>query len=184
LESSLAEVRRTRELAETNMARATSDGQFRAVSKEFDRLQEQERTLEGQLWAARQEAESERNTPGTDVDAALAVLDQLASLAEEPESLAAVGTLFTRLNARMFFRFAPAQWGRRPVNRVSGGVVTFGATPAPIKLYDGPTGRRALSGRPELQFEGSVDGCVTSQESQVPGREGDSLGNVSRADWI
>lgn len=79
------------------------------------------------------------------MDAALAVLDRLAPLAEESENLAAVGVLFTRLNARLFFRFAPAKRGNRTVNRVSGGVVTFGMTPPPITLYEGPTGRRALA---------------------------------------
>jgi DNA invertase Pin-like site-specific DNA recombinase len=184
LEASLAEVRGKLGLAEQNMALAATRDQFRAVSKVFDQLQEQERALEGQLRTTRQEAEAERDTTGADADAVLAVLDRLAPLAEEPENLGAVGTLFTRLNARMFFRFAPAKWGKRPVRRVSGGVVTFGATPAPIKLYDGPTGRRALSGSPELQAPGTAGGGEEIQESQVPGREGDSFGKVSRADWI
>jgi hypothetical protein len=184
LEASLAEVRQKRGLAEKNLALAATSDQFRAVSKVFDQLQQQEQTLDGQLRAARQEAEPARNTIGMDVDAALAILDRLGSLAAAPENLAAVGALFTRLNARMFFRFAPANWGKRTVNRVSGGVVTFGMTSAPIALYDGPTGRRALSGRPELQFAGGVDGCAKTQEPQFPGREGDSLGNGSRADRI
>jgi hypothetical protein len=184
LELSLTEVRRNRALAETNMARAANEDQFRAISKEFDRLQEEERTLQRQLLTARQKAKEEGNTLGSDVDLALEVLDQLAPLAEDSENLGAVGMLFTRLNARMFFRFAPAKWGKRTVNKVSGGVVTFGATSAPIKLYDGPTGRRALNGRGELQLELCADGFVKTQELQVPGPEGDSLGNVSRADWI
>lgn len=183
LEASLAEVQEKRERAEQNMALATTDAQFRAVSKVFDQLREQEQALDGQLQAARQEADAGKNITGADVDAALAVLDRLAPSAEDPENLAAVGTLFTRLNARMFFRFAPAKWGKRTVNRVSGGVVTFGASPPPIKLYDGPTGRRALCGRPELRSDIVGDG-VEVQESQAPGREGDSFGNVNRADRI
>ncbi len=183
LEASLAEVRRKLALATENMAVATPD-QFRAMSKVFDQFQQQERALDEQLRAARQEREPARNTPGADVDAALAVLDRLAPLADEPTNLAAIGALFARLNARMFFRFAPVTWGKRTVNRVSGGVVTFGATAPPIALYEGPTGRRALSTRPELRLAGGEDNGVTVQESQVPGREGDSLGNVSRADGI
>ncbi len=162
LEASVAEVRRKRTLAEENMALAATPDQFRAISKVFDQLQQQERTLDEQLRTSRQEPEPVRTTTGMDVDAALAVLDRLAPLAAEPENLGAVGALFTRLNARMFFRFAPASWGKRSVNRVSGGVVTFGMTPPPITLYDGPTGRRALSGRPDIQPVGSGDGCVNS----------------------
>ncbi len=128
--------------------------------------------------------EPARNTVGTDVDAALAVLDRLAPLAAERENLGAAGALFTRLNTRMFFQFAPVSWGKRTVNQVSGGVVTFGATPPPISLYDGPSGRRASRGRPELQLADGEENCVTKQKSQIPGRERDSLRNVSRADRI
>ena len=116
------------------------------------------------------------------MDAALRAFDQMATLATKPENLAAVGELFTRLNARMFFRFALANWGNRAVNRVSSGVVTFGATLPPIPLYDGPTGRRALSGRPDLQPSSREDGCTKLKEPQAPGQERDSLGNVSRGD--
>ncbi len=154
------------------MALAATPDQFRAVSKIFDHLQEQERTLDEQLGIARRQTEPARDATGTDVNAALAVLDRLAPLAAQPGNLGVVATLFTRLNARMFFRFAPVSWGKRTVNRVSGGVATFGATPPPISLYDGPTGRRALSGRPDMPPASGGIGGVQSPESQVPGREG------------
>jgi hypothetical protein len=178
------EVCRKRELAEHNLALAADAEQFRAVSKVFDHLRRQEQALDDQLRAARQEAGPARNSTVSDVDAALATLDRLAPLAEEPENLASVGALFARLNARLFFRFGPAKWGKRTVNRVSGGVVTFGATPAPVPLYDGPTGRRALSGCPELPSAVGREVSRRGQEPQVPGREGDSFRNGSRADWI
>jgi hypothetical protein len=85
----------------------------------------------------------------------MAVLDDLTSLAGESGDLAAVGALFDRVNARLFLRFASASWGKRAVNKVVGGVLTFGATPAPIPLYGGPTGRRALKGRSCGQGSGS-----------------------------
>ena len=64
-------------------------------------------------------------------------------------------------------------------------MVTFGSAPPPITIYEGPTGRQKLSG--------SVTALVTEPDSHKlslvpkpfgPGREGDSLGNVSRGDRI
>lgn len=184
LEASLAQVRRKRTQAEENMALAATPEQFRAVSKVFDQLQQQEQSLDDQLRVSRPEPKPARNTTGTDVEAALAVLDRLAPLAAEPVDLGAAGTLFTRLNARMFVRFEPMSLGKRTVNRVSSGVVTFGATAPPISLYDGPTGRRALSSRSDVAPKSDEKVSTQSQKSQVPGREGDSFGNVNRADRI
>jgi len=90
LEASLTEVRRKRAVAEENMALAATPDQFRAVSKVFDQLQNQERTLDEQLRAARQEREPTRNTVEMDVGSALAVLDRLAPLAEVPENLESI----------------------------------------------------------------------------------------------
>jgi hypothetical protein len=49
------------------------------------------------------------------------------------------------------------------LNKLAGGVVTFGTSPPPVSLYEGPTGRRTLRGmaetpgyRPELAALSSV----------------------------
>ena len=119
-----------------------------------------------------------------EMGAALSLLEQMAELAKA-DDLGAVGRLFQALNARLFFRFTEARLGKRVVNKVAGGAVTFGATAPPVPLYEGPTGRRHVKS-PEVP-PGAPG--PWSQESPgvpgvVPGREGESLGNVSRGERI
>lgn len=80
-------------------------------------------------------------------------------------------------------RRSGTQRGKRTVRTVSGGVMTFGAAPAPVALYEGPTGRRAFQGQScPLVVEERGEG--NAQKPRGSGREGGSLGNVSRADRI
>lgn len=72
---------------------------------------------------------------------------------------------------------------KRKLNKIVGGVVTFGSSEPPIALYEGPTGRRALGSKTKTPDK-------TSGVPQLPilstssDREGISLGNVSRGDRI
>jgi hypothetical protein len=85
----------------------------------------------------------------------------------------------------MYVRFTEGRWKKRIVTKVAGGVVTFGATPPPVALYEGPTGRRYVKG--PAAPEGAA-GPHSPESPGVPGAgpggEGDSLGNVRRGDWI
>jgi hypothetical protein len=82
----------------------------------------------------------------------------------------------------MYLRFREANWGARSINEVAGGVVTFGATPPPVPLYEGPTSRRQLS---ETIASGSTSGAIEgSAEPCVTDREKGSLGNVNRGERI
>jgi hypothetical protein len=122
------------------------------------------------------------SSPGFDVDAevraALAGLDRLTDLANLSD-LQAAGQLFERLNARLFLRFEEVPLAKRKVNKVAGGVVTFGAAP-PVRLCSCPTGRRALNTKPPSTQE-SDDGIL---RPRVSVRKGKSLGNVNRGERI
>jgi hypothetical protein len=64
----------------------------------------------------------------------MATLDEMTELAADPTNLGAVGELFRRVNARLFLSFREERLKTRVVNRVAGGVLTFGATPPPVPL--------------------------------------------------
>ena len=51
---------------------------------------------------------------------------------------------FGLANAKLFLRFQPVRKKRRTVIRIAGGVVTLGAAPPPVTLYDGPTSRKKV----------------------------------------
>jgi hypothetical protein len=176
--AALAELRQQKKIAQRNMTLAADTLKLRAMESEFEELDQREATL------AEEVQQAERSTaPAIDVDAevggALQVLDRLTELADAPD-LQAVGQLFDRLNARLFVRFEQVQTKKRKVNKVAGGVVTFGAAPPPVTLYSGPTGRRALSAKSPL----SDDGENGIPRTNVPVRKGKSLGNVSRGERI
>jgi hypothetical protein len=180
--ASLRELGRKLETVSTNMALAGSEGQFRALSEVFDRLDAERQALEADVRVVTERAQQKGEDPEKDVAAALSQLGHLEELAADPENVAAIGELFARLNARMYLRFRETAWGKRSVNRVSGGVVTFGATPPPVPLYEGPTSRRQLQGSiatgpKSAAIEGLAEACVSGQEKG-------SLGNVNRGERI
>ena len=148
LQRSLEEVRRNLESAKRNMALAASPEQFQAISEIFEQLRREQQTQEERLQAV--PTPTRARDVETEIEAAMRAYDAMKGCAKEPNNLGALGELFTQLNVRMFLRFETAKWGKRTVNKVSGGMVTFGATPAPISLYEGPTGRIALKSRPEM----------------------------------
>jgi hypothetical protein len=178
----LAELRRKREKVAQNLALADTPDQYRAIADVFDQVSQEEKAMTVELESAEQ---SEKKIPDVeyDVSAALAQFDRLQELASDPDKLGSIGELFRHLNARLFLCFEEVQPGKRIINRVSGGVVTFGETSPPVALYEGPTGRRALAGR-------AVSGLPSDKLRSLPStsrssdREGNSLGNVNRGERI
>jgi hypothetical protein len=182
-QGALATVRAKRERAGENLALAEGPEQFRAVAAVFEQLKQQEKALEGEVRQLEQVV-GQVSDVDSEVSAALAGLDRMTDLAASPCDLGGVGQLFRELKARMFLRFMEARWKKRVVNKVAGSVVTFGATPPPVALYEGPTGRRHVKG--PTAPEGAVVPCSPESPGgpgNVPGGEGDSLGNVRRGDW-
>ena len=180
--AALAEVCRRRERAARNMAMAEDQTQYHAIAAVFDQLKREEQALEADLRKLEQEV-----APAFDIEAevgaALAALDEMADLATDPSNLGAIGELFRRLNVRLFLSFREERPKKRVVNRVTGGVVTFGATAPPVALYEGPTGRRALKGRLAAEtgqgLAASLDLPALSEE-----QDDSSLGTVSRGERI
>jgi prepilin-type N-terminal cleavage/methylation domain-containing protein len=78
--------------------------------------------------------------------------------------------------------------GKRSFNKVAGGVVTIGAAPPPITLYQGPTARKSI----KKTSPGAVNAATgrigrrsaDRSDRSGSGREGSSLGNVNRGDRI
>jgi hypothetical protein len=123
-----------------------------------------------------------------EVEAALQVLDRLAELAREGHNYALDKEAFELANAKLFLRFQAVPKKRRTVNRIASGVVTLGAAPPPVALYEGSTSRKRVKrltpGDPSDAKKKGGRRSPTTSEPQDSGREGSSLGNVSRGDRI
>ena len=164
------------------MALAANQDQFKAIAEIYDKTKLEEELLRRELLT-----EERSTTADVDIESeiaeALADFDRLSELASDSTQLGAIGELFNELNARLFLRFEEVQLKRRKVNKVVGGVVTFGASEPPIKLYEGPTGRRALGSKAKTPDDSSGVPQL-ALPSTSSDREGNSLGNVSRGDRI
>jgi DNA invertase Pin-like site-specific DNA recombinase len=183
-QEALAQVGAKLDLAGRNLALAETPQQFKMVARAIDDLALQRDRLESEL------AEQRRTiNVATDIDADLAaameLVHDLTKLAADPENYKALGEVFNQVNVRMFLRFSQVQIKKRIVNKVVGGVVTFGSAPPPIVIYSGPTGRREIKGPTSSADVGpSSSRTALPPESSHPGREDSSLGNVRRGDWI
>ncbi len=162
LERKLATVGRNMALAETAEERAATAGVFRELQVEAAKLRAQNQS--------HRPSEAIR-PPEREVEAAMAGLDRLAGLATS-EDQASVSELFRRLDVRLYLRFRATERGRRKINEVGGGVVTFGATPPPSPLYDGPTDRAIIrqklaSGEPVSSVADQVVPRISPSDPEV-----------------
>ncbi len=165
-----------------NLARAASEEQYTVIAADFE-------TVKSQLAdVLREIALLEQNsTPGagpdTNVEMVLEIIRRLPELSNAP-NLPRLRELFDLINARLFLRFERVKATKRVLNKVAGGMVTFGRTHPPLKLYEAPTARKRLKlGAVTLTTD--YRECPSRAKEQFcSGREEQSLGNVSRGDRI
>jgi hypothetical protein len=142
-----------------------------------------ESTLEIEIQAI----EARKPSGGTaddQVAAALAILERLPQLAADDTNMSAIADTFRLVNVQLFLKFQAMQVKNRILNKIAGGILTFGATPAPIPLYAGPTAHIQIKGESAATVAaGSVE-SVSRPSPYFPGEVGNSLGNVSRGDRI
>jgi hypothetical protein len=181
-QATLDELKRKRDKVATNMALAENEAQYRSMAEVFERLERERESLESEILSSSEDARTV-SSPEEEVEAALAQLDRMEDLASDPQNMEAIGELFQSLNACMYLQFVEASWGKRRVNRIVGGVVAFGATPPPVTLYEGPTGRRQLM-RSTTSLEAKTGAVCSALDPCNFGGEGGSLGNVSRGERI
>ncbi len=154
------------------------------MATQFESLKAQEKALEAEITGYRQQRGKGLN-PEAEVAAALGLLQRLNEWFAQAEDNAAVGELFRQLNVRLFARFQAVQEKKRTLNKLAGGMVTFGSSAPPVEIYSGPTARQKLTGPAVFGTAGPGDPSSPAVPKPIgPGQEDESLGNVSRGDWI
>jgi hypothetical protein len=177
-ESRLAALGRQLETVARNMALAESPERREATAKVFDEIRVQSDSLKTKL--AREVQPSDGVRPEQEVEMALAGLDRLTDLAASPQDHAAIGELFRSVDVRLYLRFASVKQRVREVQKVAGGVLTFGSTPPPMPLYEGPTDRAILQKRLRNSEPVSSTGLEYTEISQGADREDKWSANVQR----
>jgi hypothetical protein len=119
------------------------------------------------------------SSPDDEVSGALLLLNEIQDFAANEGALRDITRAFDLLNLRVFLAFERRRVKKRVLNKISYGIITFGTEPPPIDLYSGPTGRRGVKAIVNVQKAATAGGDVTLPHTNA-GREGNSLGNVSR----
>ncbi len=184
--SALTRIEADLAVVQKNLARASTDAQYQAISAEFDTLKRQQTEAVAKLKSV--ETAPKRYDIDSEVRSALALVKNLTELANEANTISLVGDLFRQLNARLFLAFQSTPLRTRVVQRVASGVVTFGAAPAPVEIYSGRTDREAVkiqsSATAACNAAGPESGDGRHPDINSSGGKGKSIGNVNRGDWI
>jgi hypothetical protein len=162
---------RETEVIERNLARATSDEQYRVVSSQFEDLRRRLASGREELGAL-EAASAGAKGPGTvedEVARAMAFAESLTCSVDDPGDFAAAQRLFDAINVKLFVRFGSGRLGKRTVRKPVSGVITFGDAAPPIAVYTGPTSRNAVK-----EAAASSAAASMSLEPASPGQEGDS----------
>ncbi|WP_020476089.1 recombinase family protein [Zavarzinella formosa] len=182
LEAELDKTRRQLKVAARNMALMEDESKRTAVEAVYDELKTTESRLESRLRSLPEPVS--RDSADEEVAKALEVLGRLTALAGENESGPSVTRLFAELNVNVYLRFEEYSVGKRTLNRVAGGVVTFGASPAPVPLYEGPTSREIIV---KTLADGDVSSLMAGEAAPAVGvgtpsadTGSESLGNEQR----
>ena len=187
LRAELAQVQSELSTVSGNMARAKTDAQYEAISTVFEELKSRQPSLKAMI-AAEESKVCRQVDAEREVAAALNLVCRLAELVADAERLDLAAQAFNLTNARLFLRFQRVLVKKRVLNKVCGGVVTFGAAPPPVELYRGPTGRRALKhsvSAPIVAAEPDRLCLPLPPETTIgSGLEGNSLRNVNRGERI
>lgn len=181
----LSDVEGQRDQVSQNLARSKTDEQYRAIAAVFDQLSDQANSIRAEIADAEGQLANTGNADAA-VETAMEIVHQMTQLARNCEDMGAARQVFGLLNARLFLGFHAAKVQNRILNKITGGVVTFGDAPPPIEIYEGPTARKKIKGPMAKDVVGPGEGRVPSPPERGNGssREGNSLGNVGRGERI
>lgn len=168
-----------------NTALADSPDQFKAMATVFDEVKQRHAALQAEIAAAEKKVNVGSTDINAEIRAAMGMINRLTKVVAEPNGFEAAREIFDLTNVRLFLKFRPVQVKKRVLNKLTGGVVTFGSAPPPVARYEGPTSRETIKGSAASSAT-EPGGCTppTPPKRIGSGEEGKSLGNVSRGDWI
>ena len=155
-----------------NMALAETEEQRTAMQAVFNEIKTTERNLEAKIAGLNQTAQ--RRAPELDERQLMQIVERLQELAQKADDTAALEQLFNSLNLRLFFKFRKEQLQKRIVNKVTGGMITFGNAEPPVPLYGAPTDAKSVKAALE---SGENLGINRLSDEEV-----NSSRNVSRGD--
>lgn len=200
LKARMAELEELIPVIQHRMGRERDERVYAALRTEFTEIESEKSDLEERIrdLGDRQNSKQPR-TPADEVDAALALFDEIVRVVTDDEARAEIPQMIRRLGIWVGLRFCEGLKGKkRVVRRLHSGVIAFGDAELPVKLHgrnraledDSAPLPDALDGYNSTRLErtttvegGAVPPSTDSRQSQCH-REGISFTKVNRDDWI
>ena len=182
LRERLAELEDNLATAERRMATEKNEARYESIAKTFDSLVAEKAAVVRQIseLAAPQPAAKANLSPEEQVDALMATIDDLATLAQDENANQKVRDLVLRLGIFVGLEFEEGRWGKRPVRRLRRGVIAFGEDNLPVPIH----GRsRADCPAPDAADHGgsnhthSAPACCRAPSADPGSSAGEGTGN-------
>jgi predicted site-specific integrase-resolvase len=153
LRKRVAELEEDIATAERRMATEKDDARYAAIAKTFDSLVAEKAAVTRQVTelATPKLTPVKRSTPEEQVDALMATIDDLATLAKDEYAKPRIRELVLRLGIFVGLDFEERMWGKRPIRALRRGVIAFGEDNLPVPIHgrsraDHPAHDAACSG--------------------------------------
>jgi hypothetical protein len=203
LESRRQRVAEDVEIAGRRMLLEKNDDRYQLLSKEYDRLLGELQSANTNLEAARYRSQKVRPLD-QEVEEAVALLAAIQGLTDDESSRLKMAELAKRMGLLIGLNFTAAIKGtKRPVRKLTGGLITFGEQGLPVPLFgnrrvgDGPCDSSVTDDGLEADNNGNAfarPGVVTAVAGETATaassglirsrEEGISSTKLSRGDWI
>jgi hypothetical protein len=130
------------------MAVEGDEARYQAIAAEFDRIRSEVLEREKELESLKRMAPSSTQaTEEEEVEAAMAVFDDITRIATDDRARGEINPLLVKLGLRLGLSLAPAIKGKkREVRQLVGGVMAFGEGRLPVPLYGSHNGEPAEEG--------------------------------------
>ena len=138
LEAKASDLRQKLDQATRNILEVKNPSLIKALE---NRYSEDERALaatEAEIAKLPPPAERLATDIDSEVEAALVLFDEIERLAEMPMANEAISAMLERINLRIGLYFEDAMKGKRPVRKVSRGIIALGDFPLPVPPYGVP----------------------------------------------
>jgi DNA invertase Pin-like site-specific DNA recombinase len=164
LEGKAAELRHKLDQATRNILAVENPSLIKAMEKQFAEHERELTATEAELAKLPPPAAQEPANIDAEVEAAMALFDEIERLADSPTATEAISVMLERIGLRIGLYFEEGRKGTRPVRKVVRGVIALGDLPLPVPLYGEPqvfpaaTLDPALQQRLAAELEAAVDG--------------------------
>lgn len=187
LEAGLGELRAQLGNVQRRMAIEPDEARYQALGAEFDRIRAEVADLErGLVSQSRASSSGASRTVEEEVEAAMAVFDNITRITTDERARGEINSLLVRLGMWLGLNFIAAIKGKkRAVRQLVGGVMAFGQDQLPVRLHGARNADAlggTLSGRGEDMFPDAALGAMRPGAPEEMEDSGGPYGQRTLAD--